>query len=129
MSYNGWMITDTERARILGMFPPRYPVTKATHVTHQIDDDRVLPCDADIAIVGHAALNGIEALVVSVNGTIFRPDGLIYHITLSVEEGRASKESNDVLALGFDSVAITPIETCGFFSFGEGPYVVSPLTA
>jgi len=41
---------------------------------------------------------GLEALVVSVNGSTERPDGKIYHITWSLNEGRKPVESNDLLA-------------------------------
>lgn len=41
---------------------------------------------------------GVEALVVEIDGTIVRPDGGAYHITWSLGDGRATKESNDVIA-------------------------------
>jgi hypothetical protein len=39
----------------------------------------------------------VEALVVSVDGSVDRPDGSIFHITWSLGDGRSAKESNDVL--------------------------------
>lgn len=130
MSYNGWMIPDRERARIFTMFAPRYPNHKCTHITLTLDIHKEFPTDAQVAIVGYIDDgSGVEALVVSVDGDIRRPDGLIYHITLSVADGRASKESNDVLATKpFTPVDIMNIETRAFFSHGDGPYVTTPLT-
>ena len=41
-----------------------------------------------------------------VDGTIARPDGGTWHITWSLAEGRAAKESNDVIAAhGFAPLA------------------------
>jgi hypothetical protein len=41
---------------------------------------------------------GVQALVVRIGGTTDRPGGGTYHITWSLNEGRAAKESNDVIA-------------------------------
>lgn len=127
MSYNGWMLPDRERARLLAACPPMYSVVKASHVTYELDEDSI-PQDAEIVVVGHAADDGIEALVVTVNGTTQRPDGLIYHITLSVDTGRASKESNDLLArVPYDAVEPFPIETRAFLCRGD-TYITTPLS-
>jgi hypothetical protein len=40
---------------------------------------------------------GVEAMVVTIDGTTDRPDGSTYHITWSLGPGRKAKESNDVL--------------------------------
>lgn len=131
MSYNGWMIPDEERERILTMFPPRYPCVRASHITLCIDPEDDFPEDAEVEVVGHVDDDaGIEALVVTVDGALRRPDGLIYHITLSRTEDRASKESNDVLATvpfeGLDEPV--PIKTRAFFSKGD-QYTTTALTA
>jgi hypothetical protein len=127
MSYNGWMLPDRERARILESFPPTYEVVKASHVTLEIDDETI-PQDADIEIVGRIFHDGVEALVVSVDGSTTRPDGRTFHITLSLAEGRASKESNDVLAaFPYEPVPPFPIETRAFVCRG-GIYITTPLS-
>jgi hypothetical protein len=41
--------------------------------------------------------SGVEAMVVAVDGTTDRPDGLTYHITWSLGGGRRARESNDVI--------------------------------
>ena len=128
MSYNGWMIPDDERARVLAMFVPRYSRVRASHVTLSLGDNTI-PQDADIVIVGYTTDGtGVEALVVSVNGSVKRPDGRIYHITLSIAEDRASKESNDVIAThGWHGIDPVPISTRGFVSSGDG-YITTPLS-
>jgi hypothetical protein len=100
MSYSGWLIKPADQMRILGMYPPRYSIVRAHHVTRMLGKDLMLPDPASIQVVGIACDGrGIEALLVRVNGLIRCPDGRFFHITLSHEEHRAPKESNDVLAL------------------------------
>ena len=44
-------------------------------------------------------------MVVRIGGATDRPGGGIYHITWSLNEGRAAKESNDVIAaLGWRAI-------------------------
>lgn len=130
MSYNGWMLPDAERARVLELFPPRFACVKASHVTLALDD-KVIPTDAPIEIIGYATDDeGVEALVVAVHGEHRRPDGQVYHLTLSVAADRASKESNDVIARnGWTPLESTvPIRTKAFL-FSGGSYVTTPLSA
>jgi hypothetical protein len=42
--------------------------------------------------------NGVEAMVVALDGSSSRPDGGTWHVTWSLGEGRKAKESNDVIA-------------------------------
>jgi hypothetical protein len=119
MAYNGWMIPDAQRDWLMSVFEPRYPNHKATHVTQQIDCGKEFPSDAEI----------VEAFIVSVNGVIYRPDGAVYHLTYSVDEGRASKESNDAIReCGFERITPIPVETRAFYCAGDAPYITTPLT-
>ena len=57
-----------------------------------------LPGEVQAAIVGRTDDDaGVEAMVVTIDGTTDRPDGSTYHITWSLGAGRRAKESNDVL--------------------------------
>jgi hypothetical protein len=139
MSYNGWMLPDEERARVLAMFPPRFANVKASHVTLSLDD-ATIPRDAEVEVVGYACDEGVEALVVTVNGETRRPDGSTYHLTLSVAEGRASKESNDVIVkngygaldaregANYASREDLTLRTRAFMSSG-GYYITTALSA
>ena len=86
---------------MLERFPARYPKRVADHVTFLVDiaPDALLPPEADAAIVGRADDDqGVEAMVVAMEGETDRPDGSTWHITWSLGEGRGAKESNDVIA-------------------------------
>ena len=95
----GWKLDRGERDALLKRFPPRYARPVADHVTLKVDAEREpLPGDVRAAIVGRADDGqGVEAYVVAIDGTTDRPDGSVFHITWSLEDGRRAKESNDVL--------------------------------
>ena len=97
----GWKIDAAERDRLLARFPPRYERPIADHVTLRFgtDADTSLPTETEAYIVGEADDGaGVQALVVEIGGTTARGDSSHFHITWSLGEGRAAKESNDVIA-------------------------------
>jgi hypothetical protein len=97
----GWKLPrDAARERLLELFPTRYERTVADHVTLQAgaSEETPLPREVSAQIVGQADDgDGVQCLVVEVDGTTDRPDGSTYHITWSLGSGRKAKESNDVL--------------------------------
>ena len=94
----GWLVDQKQRVELLQQFPPRYEATVADHVTLESGTDAPLPEAAIGEIIGRADDGeGVEALVVSIDGTSDRPGGGTYHITWSLAEGREAKESNDVI--------------------------------
>jgi hypothetical protein len=115
----GWKVDRGEREALLERFPPRYPDAVADHVTLETEAERKpLPADVRARIVGRADDgDGVEAMVVAVDGTTDRPDGSTFHITWSLDRarGRRAVESNDVLReRGWDAldqpvpVTVTP---------------------
>lgn len=97
----GWKLDPDQRAALLQRFPARYPRAIADHVTLKPDPPGgdLPPVPGEALIVGRADDgNGVEALVVRLDGTTDRPDGSTWHITWSLGEGRRAKESNDVIA-------------------------------
>ncbi|HEU4956136.1 MAG TPA: hypothetical protein VFT40_00765 [Sphingomicrobium sp.] len=97
----GWKLDRLQRAELLERFPPRYRDAIADHVTLKSNSERdELPGPAASAIVGRADDgDSLECMVVTINGTIDRPDGSTFHITWSLDKskGRQARESNDVL--------------------------------
>jgi hypothetical protein len=97
----GWALDPEQRKELLLQFPPRFGNVVADHVTlaARVKQESELPESVTAEIVGRADDGeGVEALVVSIEGTTDRPDGSIYHITWSLGPGRRAKESNDVIA-------------------------------
>lgn len=104
----GWKLTPACRAALLRRHPPRYPRVVADHVTlpgGAAGRDAPAPdCPASAQIVGRADDGaGVEAFVVALGGGTARPDGGAWHITWSLAEGRDARESNDVIARGWEA--------------------------
>jgi hypothetical protein len=96
----GWRLDREQRRELLQQFPPIYGNVVADHVTLQakVARDAPLPGPVHGEIVGRADDGkGVEAMVVSIDGSTDRPDGSTYHITWSLAEGRRPVESNDVI--------------------------------
>lgn len=99
----GWKLDRGDRAALLGRVPPHYAQAVADHVTLKPDPAGGDPPQApgDAAIVGRADDGqGVEAMVVRIDGTTDRPDGSTWHITWSLGLGREARESNAVIAAG-----------------------------
>jgi len=106
----GWLLDETDRAALLARFPPVWPDVIAHHVTLQSATGQPLPTETSGEIIGHVNDGeGLQALVVAINGTTNRPDGGTYHITWSLDKarGREARQSNDVLReRGFDRLDV-----------------------
>jgi hypothetical protein len=98
--YTGWLLDPRDRAALLQRFAPAYPEVVAHHVTLAFGDRAAgLPSETYGEVVGLADDGvGVQALVVRIAGTTWRPDGATYHITWSLAPGREARESNDVIA-------------------------------
>lgn len=97
----GWALDETQRTELLMRFPPKFSEVVADHVTlaAKVRRDAELPSETAAAIIGWIDDGaGVDALVVTIDGSPDRPDGSIYHITWSLAPGRKARESNDVIA-------------------------------
>lgn len=98
----GWLLDREARRALLERFPPTYPDAVADHVTlrSHAAPDAAIPAPVACRIVGRADDGeGVEAMVVEIDGASDRPDGSTYHITWSLDRarGRGAIESNDVI--------------------------------
>ena len=115
-SYSAYVLSKKSRNKILSIFPPKFPQVRVHHITVKFGlskEDRV-PHQANIEVVGYASDPSLEALVVTVNGKERRPDGNIYHITLSHTGDRKAVQSNAVIAQGW-----TPVDPFSIDCDGE----------
>lgn len=99
----GWKLDRSERDALLRCFPPRWPDVIADHVTlaSRRAGPRPVPVATRGSIVGYVDDGeGLEALVIEIDGTTDRPDGSTFHITWSLDRarGRVPVQSNEVLA-------------------------------
>lgn len=120
--YTGWEISGHAKSQLMSIFPPRFSEVIGHHITHEfgVRSDAELPSeDAEIHVVGYACdENGLEALVVSIDGSTERPDGKTYHITWSLDRDAGFKpvQSNSLIADGWNSLnPINITATARFF--------------
>lgn len=88
-SYTAYALSQDTRQSLLTKFPPKYQKFIGSHITYQFGikpTDTELPPQAQIKVIGYIdSGDGLEALVVSVNGSTTRPDGKTFHITWSLD--------------------------------------------
>lgn len=107
MTYEAFVLTPESRTHLLDNIEPKYTEVIAHHVTHRFgvpeNPEGGYGKIVSITVVGYAEEDGLEALVVHVNGEAKRPDGKRYHITLSLdrEKGKKPQMSNQLIAAGF----------------------------
>lgn len=99
---SGWTLEPACRARLLALFPPRYGQVLATCVTRSRDTgpgNRPPPDIFHARVVGHADDgDGLEALVVAIEGSTDRPDGGTWAIPWSRDPRRDEGECDAMLA-------------------------------
>jgi hypothetical protein len=98
--YTGYELTEVGRATLLAHFPAVHPDVITHHVTHEFGVDDSIPPHADfVTVIAQAQNDLVQAVVVAINANVFREDGKIYHITVSVNKELGGKpvQSNDLL--------------------------------
>ena len=103
MPVTGWKLDSKEREQLLKRLPPEWPDVVADHVTldSEAAEGDPLPKAERAEIVGRINDGeGLQAMVVAIDGSTDRPDGSTYHITWSLDRKRGRKpvQSNDVIA-------------------------------
>lgn len=113
--YIGFNLDDASRNTVIAHFQPKFPKIIAHHITHQFGvpvDSPLPPHPKNVQIVGYAADHGIEALICQVDGTTKRPDGGVYHVTLSLNpDTHKPVDSNKVIAQGWEPIEPFAIKT------------------
>jgi len=107
--YSAFILDNNSRNRLKKLFPPKFPEFVGHHITHQFGVKRgseAPESPKSVDVIGYASEDGLEALVVSINGNHIRPDGKIYHITWSLDRSKGKKpiHSNELLKNGWEKV-------------------------
>lgn len=102
--YTGYKLTEKSRDMLKILFPPKYPEFVGHHITEKFgvkDPNQTPPTPNSVWVVGHADDGkGIEALLVSIDGSTKRPSGGLYHITWSLDRSKGYKpvDSNKIIS-------------------------------
>lgn len=96
-NYSGYLVTNQSEL-LQGLakhgIVPAYPQVVAEHVTFKYPDKASAPAAGSVVVVGYVKGEGVEALVVEVDGVQERPHGGTFHLTLSLAAGHKPFESN-----------------------------------
>lgn len=112
--YIAYELDKKSRQILAATFPPKYADFIGHHITLRMakkNDAKLPSMPKSIRVVGYADDgDGLEALVVEVNGKTIRPDGQVYHITWSLDKskGRKPVQSKGLISAGYE--AVTPID-------------------
>ena len=88
----GWKLTRECRAALLADLSPTYQRVIADHVTLAVDGSEApLPVESATIIGRSDDGEGVEAMVVALNGSTARPDGKIWHVTWSLADDRTAR--------------------------------------
>jgi len=99
-SWRGWLLAEEDRTRLLALIPPVYPEVVAHHVTFAPEHLPTPEVERAEAVGVADDGRGVQAVVVSLNGSADRPDGSTWHITWSLGPGRRAVESNTAIRVG-----------------------------
>ena len=115
-NYTAYVLDQSSRDTLEKRFPPKYEKFIGHHITYQfgVPADNETPPPAHVKVVGYIdSGDGLEALVVAVNGSSTRPDGQIFHITWSLNPDKYKPvDSNQLLKQKrFTIIRAIPIAT------------------
>lgn len=108
-AYTAYVLDQESRAALAKQFPPKYPEFIGHHITVQfgVPRDAVAPTAAKVEVVGYTdSGDGLEALVVSVDGETTRPDGKVYHITWSLDRSKYKPVDSNALVMKGNWLAV-----------------------
>ena len=100
VGYQCFVLCERSRQRLLAKYPPKFSQVEAHHITHEygVAANSPLPVrPRQIEVVGYASDDSLECVVIKIDGQTHRPDGNVYHVTLSREPQRKARESNQLL--------------------------------
>jgi len=117
-AYTAFLLTNAARRSLLDRFPPLYSMVKADHITYRFGQQGFgdLFHPRAVEVIGMVdSGDGLQALIVTVNGQQYRPDGGPYHITWSLDPKKyEAVHSNQLvsraLELGFFTRIAPPVK-------------------
>lgn len=121
--YLAYVLDESSRQKLLKAFPPKFPNVYAHHATVEYGivktKDELLGSVKKLFVVGYISDESLETVIVSVDGFTDRPDGQIFHITLSLDKskGRKPADSNSLIKMMGYSRIKQPIELNSVLQF------------
>jgi hypothetical protein len=101
-TYLAFKLSEKSRAETLEMFPPRHSKVVCHHVTIEFNltpeklSKYGFSNTSRVKVIGIGHREGVQALLISIDGDTIREDGGFYHLTLSLEPPHKPVESNNI---------------------------------
>lgn len=110
--YSGWELTTEAREELIKKYPPLYSNVVCHHITYEYGPEAKLPPKAKVEVVGRTtSMIGLDVLIVKINGSFVREhNDSIYHITLSLGQGKRPVDSNRAAKEGLWVIDEAPFE-------------------
>lgn len=111
-AFSAYNLSKDARDRLLKTFPSKHKRVIAHHATHEfgIPFNTLPPSRARARVVGYACDASMEVAVIEINGSVDRPDGNLYHVTLSLDPLRRKPvDAIKLLRKGWKKVKPFPI--------------------
>jgi len=90
--FSGFRLSSESKNKLKKIFPPKYSSFIGDHITFEYPSNIVPYTPKVVQVVGYADdKSGLEALVVKIDGSIYRPDHKTYHITWSLDRKKGKK--------------------------------------
>ena len=110
---SAYILDSMARKVLASKFPPKFEKFVGHHATHQFgaSDKDPLPSGEKYEVVGYAkADDGLEALVIAIDGNTKRPDGKVYHITWTLDPSKYSPKDSNTVIKNNGYTEVDPIE-------------------
>jgi hypothetical protein len=100
--YIAYVLSNNSLNKLKQVINQDYPDLIAHHITYKfgVKPTEAIPPETDeIYVIGVASQDGVQALLVSINGQVERSDGSLYHITWSIDKSAGKKpvDSNKII--------------------------------
>ena len=102
--YTAFLLSETTKQDLFALFPARYAQLIADHITYEFGVNNFGSLSHPQAIEITAMVDnkdGLQALVVKIDGQQIKPDGLPYHITWSLDPDKHKPFDSNALIKDF----------------------------
>lgn len=123
--YRAYPLTPADRQALLKRFPPTHPRVIADHLSAQSLEhmDKVKEGPAKGEVVGVMDADGLQALIVSLNGNTETAGGDLFHISWSAEPGFKTRFAGATIARNGYTKLDRPIP----LDLSSGPTIKEPM--
>ena len=113
--YTAYVLINKSINKLKELFNQDYPDFIGHHITVEFGVDKshpIPPETDDVVVIGVASYDGVQALLVAVNGVVERSDGSFYHITWSLDKAKGKKpvDSNKIIKDAQNVRFVSPIK-------------------